>query len=63
MEGRIVDSPKQNFWERFYRTHLPRIDHLPEGRQGLWFYLKLWPNMAFERWCQTVFPSNSTHGE
>jgi phenylpropionate dioxygenase-like ring-hydroxylating dioxygenase large terminal subunit len=48
MSGQIVDRPSDNRWERFYQTHLPRVDHLPEATQRLWLYYKLWPNMAFD---------------
>ena len=34
--------------EALYRKYLPRIDHLPEERQRLWAYFKLWPNTAFD---------------
>jgi len=48
MSGRIVDRLSDNPWERFYQTHLPRVEHLPEPNQHLWLYYKLWPNMAFD---------------
>jgi phenylpropionate dioxygenase-like ring-hydroxylating dioxygenase large terminal subunit len=31
-----------------YRAVLPRVDHLPEERQKLWTYYKLWPNLMFD---------------
>ncbi len=48
MSGEIADRPSVNFWECFYQTHLPRVDHLPEAAQRRWVYWKLWPNMAFD---------------
>jgi phenylpropionate dioxygenase-like ring-hydroxylating dioxygenase large terminal subunit len=48
MSGRLADTPRANFWERFYQAHLPRVDHLPQDKQRLWLYFKLWPNMAFD---------------
>jgi carnitine monooxygenase subunit len=54
MSGRIVDHPSANFWERFYQQHLPRVDHLPEGAQGLWLYWKLWPNIAFDIYADQI---------
>ncbi|MFM6854294.1 MAG: aromatic ring-hydroxylating oxygenase subunit alpha, partial [Sphingopyxis sp.] len=48
MSGELVDRPSANPWERFYQTHLPRVDHLPQSHQRLWLYYKLWPNMAFD---------------
>ena len=41
-------------WERFYQTHLPRVDHLPEANQRLWLYYKLWPNMAFDLYADQI---------
>lgn len=31
-----------------YKSILPRVDHLPESRQRLWTYYKLWPSLAFD---------------
>jgi len=31
-----------------YKTVLPPTDHLPEERQRLWTYYKLWPNLMFD---------------
>jgi carnitine monooxygenase subunit len=54
MSGEIADRPSANFWERFYQTHLPRVDHLPEGAQRRWVYFKLWPNMAFDIYADQI---------
>jgi carnitine monooxygenase subunit len=54
MSGEIVDRPSSNFWERFYQTHLPRVDHLPESAQRKWLYWKLWPNMAFDIYADQI---------
>ena len=54
MSGEIVDRPSTNFWERFYQTHLPRVDHLPDGAQRKWLYWKLWPNMAFDIYADQI---------
>jgi carnitine monooxygenase subunit len=54
MSGEIVDRPSANFWERFYQTHLPRVDHLPEAAQRRWVYFKLWPNMAFDIYADQI---------
>jgi carnitine monooxygenase subunit len=48
MSGELVDRPSADFWERFYQTHLPHVDHLPDTHQRRWLYWKLWPNMAFD---------------
>jgi phenylpropionate dioxygenase-like ring-hydroxylating dioxygenase large terminal subunit len=31
-----------------YQRYLPKVPHLPEERQRLWVYFKLWPNVAFD---------------
>jgi phenylpropionate dioxygenase-like ring-hydroxylating dioxygenase large terminal subunit len=33
---------------RAYCSFLPKVDHLPEDRQRLWTYYKLWPSLAFD---------------
>ena len=52
--GDVVPGDKQNFWEKFYRTHLPRVAHLPEAAHGRWLYYKLWPNMAFDIYADQI---------
>ena len=52
--GDLADRPSGNFWERFYQTHLPRVDHLPEVAQRRWLYYKLWPNMAFDIYADQI---------
>ena len=54
MSGEIVDRQSANFWERFYQTHLPHVDHLPESAQRRWVYWKLWPNMAFDIYADQI---------
>jgi carnitine monooxygenase subunit len=54
MSGEIVDRPSANFWELFYQTHLPRVEHLPEAAQRRWLYFKLWPNMAFDIYADQI---------
>lgn len=31
-----------------YRKFLPHVDHLPEERQKMWTYYKLWPSLMFD---------------
>jgi len=31
-----------------YRKLLPRVDHLPEERQKMWTYYRLWPSLMFD---------------
>ena len=52
--GDVGSSGSQNFWERFYRTHLPQVEHLPQAAQGRWLYYKLWPNMAFDIYADQI---------
>ena len=52
--GDVVTNEQQNYWERFYRTHLPRVEHLPEEAHGRWLYYKLWPNMAFDIYADQI---------
>jgi carnitine monooxygenase subunit len=52
--GDVVRNEQQNFWERFYRTHLPRVEHLPDEAHGRWLYYKLWPNIAFDIYADQI---------
>ncbi|HZO47307.1 MAG TPA: aromatic ring-hydroxylating dioxygenase subunit alpha [Xanthobacteraceae bacterium] len=48
MWGYLRDQPSTNRSERMYQQILPQVPHLPEDRQRLWIYFKLWPNVAFD---------------
>jgi phenylpropionate dioxygenase-like ring-hydroxylating dioxygenase large terminal subunit len=48
MWGYLRDIPSSQRSERMYQTILPRSAHLPDERQRLWIYFKLWPNIAFD---------------
>jgi phenylpropionate dioxygenase-like ring-hydroxylating dioxygenase large terminal subunit len=48
MWGRLRDESSSNRSERMYQRYLPPVAHLPENRQRLWVYFKLWPNVAFD---------------
>jgi carnitine monooxygenase subunit len=48
MWGQLRDTPSSQLSERMYQTVLPKAAHLPEDRQRLWSYFKLWPNIAFD---------------
>jgi phenylpropionate dioxygenase-like ring-hydroxylating dioxygenase large terminal subunit len=52
--GDVVWNEQQNLWERFYRTHLPRVEHLPDEAHGRWLYYKLWPNIAFDIYADQI---------
>ncbi len=48
MWGPIGVNPSANWSERAYQKFLPDVPYLPEERQRLWTYFKLWPNVAFD---------------
>ena len=48
MWGEMVERPSDNWSERLYQNLLPPVPHLPEERQRVWLYFKLWPNVAFD---------------
>lgn len=48
MHGYLRDVPSSQRSERMYQSVLPAVAHLPEERQRLWIYFKLWPNVAFD---------------
>ncbi|WP_374284963.1 aromatic ring-hydroxylating dioxygenase subunit alpha [Novosphingobium sp.] len=52
--GDVVADERQNLWEKFYRKHLPRVEHLSDEAQGRWLYYKLWPNMAFDIYADQI---------
>ncbi len=54
LTGDVVRNDKQNFWEKFYGAHMPRVEHLPEQAHGRWLYYKLWPNMAFDIYADQI---------
>ena len=48
MWGYLRDTPSSQLSERMYQAVLPASPHLPQDRQRLWTYFKLWPNVAFD---------------
>jgi phenylpropionate dioxygenase-like ring-hydroxylating dioxygenase large terminal subunit len=48
MWGYLRDIPSTQPSERMYQAVLPNSPHLPDDRQRLWTYFKLWPNVAFD---------------
>jgi len=46
--GYLRDVPSSQLSERMYQSLLPKSPHLPDDRQRLWTYFKLWPNVAFD---------------
>jgi phenylpropionate dioxygenase-like ring-hydroxylating dioxygenase large terminal subunit len=54
MWGYLRDVPSAQLSERLYQSLLPRAPNLPEERQRLWVYFKLWPNIAFDIYPEQV---------
>src|SRR6202051_3953687 len=48
MWGFLRDIPSSQRSERMYQKILTRSRALPDERQRLWIYFKLWPNIAFD---------------
>ncbi len=48
MSGWLRETPSKRFSERMYQQLLPKVEWLPDQRQRLWTYFKLWPNVAFD---------------
>ncbi len=48
MWGRLRETSSSNWSEGRYQSLLPRVAHLPDERQRLWTYFKLWPNVALD---------------
>ena len=44
----VADGGPASWSERRYRKFLPDAPHLPAAKQRDWWYLKLWPNIAFD---------------
>ena len=39
---------------RAYRKILPHVDHLPDERQHMWTYYKLWPSLMFDVYADQI---------
>jgi carnitine monooxygenase subunit len=48
MWGQLRNTASSQLSERMYQALLPKSPHLPDDRQRLWTYFKLWPNVAFD---------------
>ncbi len=46
--SQLSDSPSAVLSNQAYCKILPRISHLPEERQRMWTYYKLWPSLMFD---------------
>ena len=54
LHGTVVEDERQNFWEKVYRRHMPKVGHLSDEAHKLWLYYKLWPNMAFDIYADQI---------
>lgn len=53
--GPLQDVAQTGSWsERLYARLLPPVDHLPADRQRHWWYIKLWPNIAFDIYADQI---------
>jgi phenylpropionate dioxygenase-like ring-hydroxylating dioxygenase large terminal subunit len=53
--GPLLDVSATGSWsERLYHRLLPPVAHLPAGRQRHWWYIKLWPNIAFDIYADQI---------
>lgn len=53
--GPLTDLEHTGSWsERLYAKLLPRVAHLPDDRQLYWWYIKLWPNIAFDIYADQI---------
>jgi phenylpropionate dioxygenase-like ring-hydroxylating dioxygenase large terminal subunit len=53
--GPLADVGRSGSWsERAYARLLPPVAHLPQDRQRHWWYIKLWPNIAFDIYADQI---------
>jgi carnitine monooxygenase subunit len=53
--GDLQDVSTSGSWsERAYHRLLPPVPHLPADRQRHWWYIKLWPNIAFDIYADQI---------
>ncbi|WP_374387313.1 aromatic ring-hydroxylating dioxygenase subunit alpha [Sandaracinobacter sp.] len=53
--GPLQEPGKGASWsERAYHRLLPPVAHLPADRQKHWWYIKLWPNIAFDIYADQI---------
>lgn len=53
--GPLLDVTETGSWsERAYHRLLPPVAHLPADRQRHWWYIKLWPNIAFDIYADQI---------
>lgn len=53
--GPLADPEQGGSWsERLYARLLPQQAHLPDNLQHFWWYIKLWPNIAFDIYADQI---------
>ena len=52
--GPLLDLARGSWSERLYQRLRPRAEHLDDAAQSLWLYFKLWPNIAFDIYPDSV---------
>jgi len=52
--GTLLDLTRGSWSERLYQRLRPKAEHLDEAAQSLWLYFKLWPNIAFDIYPDSV---------
>ena len=52
--GTVLDLTRGSWSERLYQRLKPRAEHLDDAAQALWLYFKLWPNIAFDIYSDSV---------
>ncbi len=52
--GILLDLTRGSWSERMYHRLRPKAEHLDEAAQSLWLYFKLWPNIAFDIYPDSV---------
>jgi phenylpropionate dioxygenase-like ring-hydroxylating dioxygenase large terminal subunit len=52
--GTVLDLARGTWSERAYQRLKPRAEHLDDAAQALWLYFKLWPNIAFDIYSDSI---------
>jgi len=52
--GTVLDLTRGTWSERAYQRLRPRAEHLDDAAQALWLYFKLWPNIAFDIYSDSI---------
>ena len=52
--GQLLDLTRGSWSERLYQRLRPRAEHLGDAAQSQWLYYKLWPNIAFDIYADSI---------